>query len=227
MPPKAKKGGGKGKKGKKGGAQKGEDAADAAFQDYLNDMFLVGPETQLARQLAIRRKLREVFQVVQGEREGLCDIHELGSIVRAMGLNPSVAQLKIIQGMVEDPDTANFAVYDKLEPLLVDVLTTKELKHMVTGPDGLPMKQVDLMDREPDDVVFRAFLTLWEHGGRKTDQDRSKYIGAEPLRELLTKAGVPSEHFDEQEIQELLQVAADPDTGLVKEELMGIILTEE
>jgi Ca2+-binding EF-hand superfamily protein len=213
MPPK--KGGakGKGKKGKKGSGQ----TEDERFQDYLNEMFFISPQAREKMREDLKKQIKEVFQVYQGSnRESLAEIHEFGSLVRALGLNPTVQQLKVMRPMVQD-ETGTYMMYAKVEPLMIQLLETHELKYPVQASDGTTVTASQLIYKDPENVIVQAFDVLWAHCGKKIDPDRSKYIDAEPLRELLTRPGNP-EAFNDQEATEFLNTAADPDSGFIKEE---------
>ena len=214
MPPKKPKG----KKGKKG---KKEENPDSAFDDFLNEMyFLSAPERDRLRQRNAAR-VKAVFQIFQGELAGFCDVREVGNVFRYLGLNVSLQQLKKIVPLVQD-DSGNNALFAKLEPMLLDVMETHELKYTTPGADG-PVVSSMLIARDPEGVVQKAFDVIWDQAGRKQDQhDHTKYIDSEVIREKMVQQGDP-EAFDDNEITEFLNAAADPETGFIKEDLFTLL----
>jgi Ca2+-binding EF-hand superfamily protein len=221
MPPK--KGGKGGKKGKK---KKGGDDADAAFDEYLNELFYISPQARELLKAQHKKEVQRAFSIFQSDREGQCGVHELGTIARSLGFNPSLAQLRVIQPMVEDADTGTFVVYAKLEAVFVELMTSKELTYTTTNADGVAEKHTELIYRESESGVLSAFDSVWEATGRKMDQDRVKFVDGEPMRDMLTKQGPYGETFNDDEATEFLNAAADPDTGFVKEDLFAMLSLE-
>lgn len=62
-----------------------------------------------------------------------------------------------------------------------------------------------LMVRDSEDKIMRAFETL--------DSERRGYIDSEWLKEMMTTRG---EKFTNEEVLEMLNAAADPETGYIK-----------
>lgn len=219
MPPKAKKDKkGKGKKGKGG-------EGGATFSDFLDDMFFISQADRDVMRTALRQKIQEAFSYFQDRSKDLADIRELGVIIRYLGLNPTIQQLAIIQPMVEDNETGNFIVYSKFEPLMVDLLETKQLKFTEPGPDGQPMQLSSLIYRDTEDTIQKSFDVLWEDLGKKVDQDRSRYIDGEALREILMKPG-SVEAFDDADMQDFLAAAQEVGTSNIKEDMYVMLALE-
>jgi Ca2+-binding EF-hand superfamily protein len=211
MPPKEKKE----KKDKKKG-KAGEGGVN--FQDFLDDMFFISEGERETIRKKARAQIREVFSTFQDRNKNLADIRELGVLIRYLGLNPTVQQLAIIQPMVEDADTGSYIVYDKFEPLMVDLLETKQIKFTEPGPDGQPQQLTSLIYKDSEDAVQKSFDTLWEALGRKVDVDKCRYLDAEPLRELLMKPG-SVETFEDAEMQDFLAAAQEVGTSYIKEDM--------
>lgn len=217
MPPKEKKA--KGKKGKKGGE------TGATFNDFLDDMFFISQTDRDNMRIELRKKIQEAFSYFQDRSKDLADIRELGVIIRYLGLNPTVQQLAIIQPMVEDQETGNYIVYSKFEPLLVDLLETKQLKFTEPGPDGMPQQLTSLIYRDSEDTIQKSFDVLWEELDKKVDQDKCRYIDGEALRELLMKPG-SVEAFDDADMQDFLAAAQDVGTSNIKEDMYVMLALE-
>ena len=211
MPPKKEK-----KEKKKGKNKAGE--GGVSFADFLDDMFFISESERDAMRKKTRAKIREVFSIFQDRNKDLADIRELGVLIRYLGLNPTVQQLAIIQPMVEDHDTGSYIVFDKFEPLLVELLETRQLKFTEPGPDGQPQQLTSLIYRDSEDNIQRSFDILWEALGRKVDVDKCRYLDAEPLRELLMKPG-SVETFEDAEMQDFLAAAQEVGTSYIKEDM--------
>jgi Ca2+-binding EF-hand superfamily protein len=220
MAPKKEK---KEKKGKKG--KKGKQEGGASFTDFLDDMFFVSQADRERMRERMKERIAEAFSYFQDRSKDLADIRELGVIIRHLGLNPTVQQLAIIQPMVEDAETGNYIVYSKFEPLMIDLIETKQLKYTEQGADGMPQPMTSLVFRDSEDTIQRSFDTLWEDLGRKVDQDKQRYIDGDQLRELMMKPG-NVESFDETEMQDFLAAAQDVGTNYVKEDLYVMLALE-
>ena len=214
MPPK--KAGGK--KGKKKG--KGEVDADAAFNEYLQEVFFVAPQTREKQAGGLKKKIKAAYEIFLNDlTEGMVQQKDLPNVLHALGLNCTKSQLKMIAPLVADEsDTGNFVVYEKLEPLLVQLLVSKELKYTVDAADGLaPVAKSELIYTDSEATVMAAFDAIWQHQGGKRDADGTKIIDAEPLRTLLTERG-GDERFEDEEGDAMVQALSDGDMGYIKED---------
>jgi hypothetical protein len=220
MPPK--KGGKGGKKGKK---KKGGDVdADAAFQEYLQEVFFIAPMTRDVQAVALKKKLRAAYDIFLNApelSEGLVSVKDLPHVLQALGLNPDRRQMRLIQPLVEDSETGNWVVYEKLEGLLVQILINKELKYTTTTPEGVAQNHAELIYADSENVVMAGFDAIWQHQGGKRDQDGTKIIDAEPLRELLTGKGPAGEQFTDEEGDAMVQALSDGEMGYIKEDLFA------
>jgi hypothetical protein len=223
MPPK--KAGGKagGKKGKK----KGGDANQGdAFQQYLDELFFIAPQARDLQRDANVKKIKAAYSAFQADRDGAVELSQLGDVVRALGFNPTLAQVRLLQPMVEDGDTGTVIVYDKLEKLLVGIMATKELVYTTTTPEGVPQTKSELIHREPESAVMQAFDAVWEATGRKLDQDRVRYVDGEPMREMLGRHGPYGEQFTEEEGSKFKDAYEDRDTGFIREDAFAVLSVE-
>lgn len=223
MPPKkaAKKGGKKGKKGKKGASE------EDAWTTFLNDMFFVSTLSREEHCKVLRKQIKQGFQIFQDvNRPGFADVRELGALVRYLSLNPTKMQLKLIQEQVEDPDTGSQVVYEKFEKLMLQLLITHELKYKITNPDGTTREESELVVRESDEMILKAYDKLWEASGRCTDTDKNNFIEGDRFREELCQERANAEQFDDNEVTEFMQANADPESGHVKEEVFMMLQVE-
>lgn len=208
-------------KGKKG--KKTEGGVD--FNDFLDDMFYISPNDKERMRAEARKRIQEAFLFFQDRSKDLADIRELGVLIRHLGLNPTVQQLAIIQPMVEDAETGNYIVYAKFEPLMLELLETKQLTFTEPGPDGLPQQMTSLIYRDTEETVQQSFDVLWEELGRKTDVDKSRYIDGEALREMLMKPG-SVEAFEDVDVQDFLATAQEVGTTNIKEDMYVMLALE-
>ncbi|KAJ1627190.1 EF-hand calcium binding domain 2 [Pavlovales sp. CCMP2436] len=139
-----------------------------------------------ARRDAIGRDVRAKFALFDKEARGHCDVREVGTIVRALGMCPSELELRDMITEIEEEEPTGFIRFEKFERLAIRVLLANQFQ------------------RDPEERLLAAF--------RAIDTDAKGYVEAEKLRELLTTRG---EKFSVEEIDDMLSFAADTETGLV------------
>eukprot|EP01006_Ploeotia_vitrea_P010870 TRINITY_DN28678_c0_g1_i1.p1 TRINITY_DN28678_c0_g1~~TRINITY_DN28678_c0_g1_i1.p1 ORF type:complete len:212 (-),score=14.24 TRINITY_DN28678_c0_g1_i1:47-682(-) len=200
MPPKK----GKGKKGKKKGKGKGE---DTGVDEMIDEMFYFPPEHETMRKAKTLHKIREAFKLFERDNNGTCDVREVGTIVRSLGLNPTELQLRNLLEEIEEDEPTGFIRIEKFEEVLMPILLTSEYRPKLrkTDAEGKIEQGAELMVRHAEDVILQAFEML--------DTDKKGYLDSEHLKELLTAQGEP---FSNEEVIELLNAAADPETGFIK-----------
>ena len=219
MPPK-KGGKGKGKKGKKGAGQSEADA----FQQQLDEIFFISPQARDAQREANARRIKNAYSVFQPDRDAPVPIAELGDVIRALGLNPTVEHENIIRPMVEDVDTGTCIVYEKLEQVMLGVLATKELTYTVPGVDGTERQTKSvLINREPERVVMEAFDTIWEATGKGVDPDLVRYIDSAKMREFLETKGPMGEQLDDKQASHFKDACEDHGTGHIREDTFAAL----
>ena len=92
-------------------------------------------------------KLLSSFRLFEREGTAMCDVREIGTIVRSLGLNPTEEQLsKMIEGM-EDAESTGFIVFERFSGVLRPVLLTWEF-------------QGTLMVRDSEGLILAAFRVL-------------------------------------------------------------------
>jgi hypothetical protein len=239
---------------KKGKKKKGDDA-DAALQRYLDEMFYVPRPARDAQRERIRAAIRSAFAYFQDDRPGFCDAAELVNLVSALGVNPSVVQLRAIHQLSsDDPEagahttgvpTSGNIVYEKFEALMCDVLQSRQLTFntLVTPPAPPPptdpnvppppppqpqlVVQRELLTREPSRVLLAAFDAVWTAHGRKTDADGTRFVDGERLRDALCREGATElERLSEKEARDFFDAAQDADSGMVREDMFAKLLAE-
>eukprot|EP00659_Diplonema_papillatum_P015762 gene15762-24073_t len=116
---------------------------------------------QKRRKEKVESEIRNVFKLFERDNNGLCDVREVGTMVRALGLNPKERQLDdMIREMESEQSTGHIKFQrDPVKPdeksdeprrfleLLSDVLLTFEFNG-------------ELMVRDSEDVLLKAFEVL-------------------------------------------------------------------
>ncbi|PRP81235.1 hypothetical protein PROFUN_02069 [Planoprotostelium fungivorum] len=146
----------------------------------------------------LEQMVKEAFEVFeQDNAPGFVDINDVGSIVRALGMNPSQKELSDIHKDVsvninsEEPERLQVvegahAPLTKLQPKLVQIMIENK------------------MARDDEQKIKRAFQVI--------DTERKGYIDTEKLSSLLSSHG---ESFTQEEIEEMFSLAVDPDKGVI------------
>lgn len=135
----------------------------------------------------IKKKIRDAFEIYQ--TDVLLDVEEdFARFVRALGLNPTNAQ---IQKMREELKN-DYLRYEELEPMFTTILYTGKYKG-------------ESVTRHTEETILRAFETL--------DTEKKGYIPTDKLRRMLTTYG---EVFDSAEIEEMIEVAEDPENHVIR-----------
>eukprot|EP00760_Papus_ankaliazontas_P010639 PhM_4_TR14392/c0_g1_i1/m.10174 len=241
MPPKKPGGKKSGKKGKKGKKDKKKSAVDDEFEQILNEMFYISPEERQRKRQNLLDQIRSVFAVFEHEGSGACDVRELGTMVRALGFNPTEGHIRALQELVEDDETSTFVIGSKFEKEMLKMMLTQEFvvakkpTTAVSPEEGATTtttsakaaaaaaavdddeQRGDLMSRDQEDLIMAAFNFVWEDRGKKIDADRQRYIEWDALRDLVVSMG-GEEALKENEMQEMHNTASDPETGYVKED---------
>jgi calmodulin len=169
----------------------------------LDQFSYIPPSWGERRKKEHEKKLDELFVIFERDGNGTCDVREVGAIVRAMGLNPSEAQVNKIIETVEEVESTGFIKLDRLRTVILDILITHEFKGQ-------------LMIRDEEETIFRAFAAL--------DKDRKGYVESEYLKEVLTTMG---EKLNTEEVLEMINAAADPETGHIYYDEYAPVLSTE
>ena len=166
----------------------------------------IPPHREKRRKAKLEEEIKNIFKLFERDKNGLCDVREVGTMVRALGLNPKESQLdKMIREMESDQSTGYVKFKrDPVKPgdtveeprrffeLMLDILLTYEYNG-------------ELIIRDSEETILRAFEAL--------DPEKKGYIDSEYLKELMTTRG---ERFTNEEVLEMLNAAADPETGYIK-----------
>eukprot|EP00994_Dinema_validum_P004420 NODE_2469_length_690_cov_96.407176_g2017_i0.p1 GENE.NODE_2469_length_690_cov_96.407176_g2017_i0~~NODE_2469_length_690_cov_96.407176_g2017_i0.p1 ORF type:complete len:183 (+),score=40.02 NODE_2469_length_690_cov_96.407176_g2017_i0:73-621(+) len=178
-------------------------AADRALVGQVEELNFIPPERQLQRKVNLKKKIHDAFHMFERENSGTCDVREVGTIVRALGINPTETQMHRIIEEIEEPEPTGWIRYEKFERLMVDVLWNNEF-------DG------QVLQRDDEERILQAFAAL--------DPEGNGYIDGEMLQNMLTSKG---ERFSQDEVTEFINAAADPETGHIYYEEYAYVLSQE
>eukprot|EP00667_Euglena_gracilis_P020691 EG_transcript_22460 len=168
-------------------------------EDFVNAMFYLPPEHEKERRQRAQARVQEACRLFERDRTGTCDSREVGTIVRSLGLNPTEEQMRRIMEDVEEEDPNGFIKFARLQPILIQILLNEEYCSIRKGE-----VVVDKYQRQSEPQLLHAFRMLDEDGRGRLD--------AEHVKELLLSLG---DRFTDEEVVELVNAAADPETGLI------------
>ncbi|XP_068532470.1 dynein regulatory complex protein 8 [Anas acuta] len=135
----------------------------------------------------IEKKIIEAFEVFDHECNKTVDVREIGSIVRSLGCFPTEAELQELLAKVEEEEEPTGYIHlEKFLPVMTKVLLDRSYRPI------------------PEDVLLHAFEAL--------DENKCGYLTKDELVKHMTEEGEP---FTEEEIEEMLSSALDPETNTV------------
>ncbi|KAI8822568.1 uncharacterized protein EV422DRAFT_403996 [Fimicolochytrium jonesii] len=162
------------KRGKSG--RKAASAAPSAPTEII-----VPEETRLAWM----KKIKKAFDTFDQAENQMCDVREVGTIIRSLGLFPSEEQLRGYIAEMEDEEKTGYISFERLQKVAFRLLTNN------------PM-------RDDEEKLYRAFLAL--------DTDNKGYLTPDDLREYMMSEGEP---FTKDEMDEMLMACTDPTDGKI------------
>ncbi|KAF7265947.1 dynein regulatory complex protein 8-like isoform X3 [Rhynchophorus ferrugineus] len=134
----------------------------------------------------LERKIADAFEVFDHAGNKTVDIREVGTIVRGLGCCPTEAEIQEIIVAIEDPQTPGSIHLSKFLPYVAQIIT--EHKYEPASPEEL----------------LKAFHTL--------DPEQRGFLTKECVSTLMTQDGEP---FNQDELDEMLEIAIDPHTQTV------------
>uniref|UniRef100_A0A7S0M3S9 EF-hand domain-containing protein n=1 Tax=Cryptomonas curvata TaxID=233186 RepID=A0A7S0M3S9_9CRYP len=148
----------------------------------------------------LKKKIKEAFQVVDREKKGVCDVLEVGTIIRTLNIYPTEKQLQRWIHEIEEEEPTGFIMYEKFEALAVRLSTLEAMN----------------FKRNSEDEILRAFQAL--------DVDKKGYLEEAELRSFMTTYG---EKFSSDEVKDMMATALDVELGRVYYEDYAEILAAE
>jgi len=138
------------------------------------------------RKQTVAKSIKDAFALFDKEGKGTCDVREIGTIVRHLGICPTEIELRDMITEVEEEEPTGYIRFERFERMMSRILMENQYP------------------RDSEEKLLRAFRTL--------DTENKGYVEAEKLRTLLTTHG---ERFSQEEIDEFLSFAVDPESGTV------------
>jgi Ca2+-binding EF-hand superfamily protein len=169
------------------------------------DLSIAAKDTRILdkRRDALRVHLQTAFALFDRDANGTCDVREVGTIVRSLGVSPSQRQFASMLEEMEDDEPTGFIRFDKFEKVVLPVIVENEYKG-------------EMVARHSEDELLRAFKAL--------DPEGHGWISADTFRELMSTTG---EKLTSEEIEEMMNVCIDPETGNVVYDEYCSILAED
>ncbi|XP_078085627.1 dynein regulatory complex protein 8 [Mustelus asterias] len=143
-------------------------------------------ETAEALIAELQKNIKDAFAVFDHESNNTVDVREIGTIIRSLGCCPSEGELHEMLAEVEEEEPTGYIQFDKFLPMMTRVLLERKYRP------------------QPEDVILRAFEVL--------DQTKNGYLTQEELTKYLTEEGEP---FTQEEMEEMLSAAVDPDKNVI------------
>ncbi|XP_042557180.1 dynein regulatory complex protein 8 [Dipodomys spectabilis] len=130
------------------------------------------------------KKIKEAFEVFDHELNNMVDVREIGTIIRSLGCCPSEGELQDLIAEVEEEEPTGYIRFEKFLPVMTKVLLERRYRPV------------------PEDVLLRAFEAL--------DTAKRGFLTREELIKHMTEEGEP---FSQEEMEEMLSAAIDPDSN--------------
>lgn len=152
---------------------------------------------------AMITKINTVFSLYDRKRDGTCDERDVGTIIRALGLNPTHENADRLLEEMRGEETTQFIKREKLESVMLRVLKSQHLKESEVPTDS-------------EETILRAFQAL--------DPTNRGYVGPDELREFMTvKARTP---FSAEEYEAMLNAAMGEDNPWIDYEDYAEVLAK-
>ena len=139
-----------------------------------------------AKKREVFKSIKDGFSLFDKDGKGMCDVREIGTIVRHLGICPTEIELRDLITECEEEEPTGFIRFERFERMMSRVLLDNQYP------------------RDSEEKLLRAFRTL--------DVQNNGYVEAEKIKTLLTTHG---ERFSQEEIDDFLNFAVDPETNLL------------
>ncbi|KAL1124633.1 hypothetical protein AAG570_001257, partial [Ranatra chinensis] len=131
----------------------------------------------------------EAFEVFDHAGNKTVDVREIGTIIRSLGCCPSEAEIQEIIMNVEDQEMPGSVHISAFLPYVTGIVSEYRLRPATA------------------EELLKAFQTL--------DKENKGYLTREFLEKAIMEDGEP---FTQDEVDEMMAVAIDPDTGHINYE---------
>ncbi|KAM4602920.1 uncharacterized protein ACJ7VT_019473 [Polymixia lowei] len=133
----------------------------------------------------VHKKISEAFEVFDHEFNKTVDVREIGTIIRSLGCFPTEAELHDVIAEQVE-DPTGYICFERFLPTMTKILMERKFRPI------------------PEDLLFQAFEVL--------DQQKKGHLEPEELSKYMTQDGEP---FTQQEIEEMLSAAVDPEMNVI------------
>ncbi|XP_047106545.1 dynein regulatory complex protein 8 [Schistocerca piceifrons] len=132
----------------------------------------------------LEKRIIEAFEVFDHAGNKSIDVREVCTIVRSLGCCPTEAEIQEILVAVEDQETSGSVQLDKFLPVMKQIIQENRLQ-----------------PASPEELL-KAFLTL--------DPENKGYLTKDFLSKAMMEEGEP---FTQEELDEMMAIAIDGETG--------------
>ncbi|KAM6980006.1 dynein regulatory complex protein 8 [Aplochiton taeniatus] len=134
----------------------------------------------------IHKRISEAFDVFDHEFSKMVDVREIGTIIRSLGCFPTEGELHDIIAEIEEEEPTGNIRFEKFLPTMTKVLMERRYRPI------------------PEDLLLQAFEVL--------DLQKKGHLEPEELTKHLTQEGEP---FTQEEMEEMLSAALDPEKNVI------------
>ncbi|KAM4770968.1 dynein regulatory complex protein 8 [Rhinophrynus dorsalis] len=134
----------------------------------------------------LQKRITEAFEVFDHESNKTVDVREIGTIIRSLGCCPTEGELHDMLAEVEEEEPTGYIRFQKFLPMMTKVLLERRYRPI------------------PEDVILRAFEVL--------DEKKKGYLTKDELVKYMSEEGEP---FTQEEMEEMISAAVDPDKNIV------------
>ncbi|XP_059176447.1 dynein regulatory complex protein 8-like [Physella acuta] len=134
----------------------------------------------------IQKKITDAFDIFDHESNKTVDVREVSTIIRSLNCCPSEAEIHDMLAEIEEEEPTGYIRFERFLPMMTKVLMERRYK------------------ASPEDQILKAFQVL--------DADMKGYLTAEELTKFMTEEGEP---FTQEELEEMLSAAVDPDKKII------------
>jgi len=143
-------------------------------------------DTSAKKRQQVFKAIKDGFALFDRDGKGICDVREVGTIVRHLGICPTEIELRDLITECEEEEPTGFIRFERFERMMSRVLLENQYP------------------RDSEEKLLHAFRIL--------DPDQKGYLEAEKVRTLLTTHG---ERFSPEEIDDFLHFAVDQESGFL------------
>jgi Ca2+-binding EF-hand superfamily protein len=181
------------------------------------------------RKNEVLKAIKEGFALFDRDGKGICDVREIGTIVRHLGVCPTEIELRDMIGECEEEEPTGFIRFERFERMMSRVLLDNQYPRdgeekllrafrvhaaleLCTAPARhrpiVPVPTASALPSRRASLLLPDRAPFWQ----TLDPDNKGFIEVEKMRTLLTTHG---ERFSQEEIDDFLSFAADPEGGLI------------